>query len=514
MEVFLAEVKDLFEAPLHDKSLHAISRQLQKEFQDKLRASNVCMLPSFNHTLPTGKETGTILALDVGGSTFRLALVELTGRQPLQGECTGDGDMEIKQMKSFPIDESVRSLQGRLFFDWMACRVEEVLEADQHRADSKAEGALPMALAWSFPIEQTSSKTGSLMPMGKGFLATKGVEGQDICELFTSACRARNLNVALEAIVNDSSATLLRQAYRDPSTRISLIIGTGINAAIYLPLNALSKEKFGQREDSWWHEAKHVLVNTELSMFGKDLWNSTRWDDELNRNHPLPDFQPLEYKASGRFLGEIVRLVLVEAIEKGFLFGAEMPRGLHQTYTLDTGLIGLIESDKSCDLAASISAFSKAHPLPSGSSAAGSITAQDMRFVRQVSNMVTTRSAAYVATAVHALWELERDSAAACTSCHSQEAVSQSEKAEKPKMTVACNGSIMEKYPLFRTRCQGWLDDLVALSAACDAVRLDGVDASNAGEPEKQVVCIEMAHESSIFGAAVAAVADADNFGS
>lgn len=338
MDTFLDEIRSLFEAPLQANRLHAMSRQLQEEFRQKLESSPISMLPSFHHTLPSGREQGTILALDVGGSTFRIALIDLTGSR--QGE---DDGMEIKQLKSFLIDDSVRSLRGRLFFDWMAERIEEVLDADHHQADSKTDGPLPMALAWSFPIEQTSTRTGYLLAMGKGFLATTGVEGHDICELVTSACQARKINVALHAIVNDSSATLLSQAYRDPSTRISLIMGTGINAAVYLPVSALAREKFGERKQTWWEEADHVLVNTELSMFGKDIWTSTRWDVELNATHPLPDFQPLEYKVGGRFLSELVRLVLVEAVEKGVLFEGHMPEGLDGRYALDTGLIAIIE---------------------------------------------------------------------------------------------------------------------------------------------------------------------------
>lgn len=339
MEKFLGEVTGLFESPLQSNNLHAMSRSLQQEFREKLKASKICMLPSFHHTLPTGQEQGTILALDVGGSTFRIALIELTGRD---GNKESDG-MEIKRLRSFRIDNSVRSLRGRLFFDWMACRIEEVLDADHHEADNNADGPLPMALAWSFPIEQTSSRSGSLLAMGKGFLATFGVEGRDIGELVTSACQARKLNVELQGIVNDASATLLSQAYREPSTRISLIMGTGINSAVYLPVASLQREKFGEREESWFAEAKHVLVNTELSMFGKHVWESTRWDEELNAAHPIPDFQPLEYKASGRYLGELVRLVIVEAVQKGVLFEGYMPKGLETAYSFDTGLLGLFE---------------------------------------------------------------------------------------------------------------------------------------------------------------------------
>ena len=350
MDAFLAEVRMLFEAPLHAGLLHDMSRQLQQEFGSKLKASNICMLPSFHHTLPTGHEQGTILALDVGGSTFRIALIELTGRETnafakgphLNCTSTAKDGMEIKRLRSFAIDKSVRALRGPHFFDWMASRIEDVLEADNHAAHRSSSTPLPMSLAWSFPIEQTSTHTGSLLPMGKGFFATDGVEGHDICDLVHTACRRRHLNVELQGIVNDASATLLSQAYRDPSTRISLIMGTGINSAVYLPLSSLGIEKFGRREQSWWDEASHVLVNTELSMFGKDVWDSTRWDHQLNRTHPLPDFQPLEYKTSGRFLGELVRLVVVEAVQVGVLFQGRMPRGL-DSYELDSGLVGVFE---------------------------------------------------------------------------------------------------------------------------------------------------------------------------
>lgn len=372
MDVLLADVKSLFESPLQPKNLYNMSRRLQDEFRQKLESSNISMLPSFHHTLPTGQEQGTILALDVGGSTFRIALIDLTGRKELRQESNGEADgLKIKRLKSFPIDDSVRSLRGRLFFDWMACRIEEVLDADDHQAEKKVSGPLPMSLAWSFPIEETSSRSGSLLAMGKGFLATSGVEGQDICELVTSACQARSLNVELQGIVNDASATLLSQAYRDPSTRISLIMGTGINSAVYLPLNSLGKEKFGERESSWWNEARHVLVNTELSMFGKHIWESTRWDDKLNAAHPLPDFQPLEYKVGGRFLGELVRLVVVEAVHQGVIFNGAMPKGLDVAYGFDTGLIGVFERYVSTHLSSLLTFFgpllshSFVAPLPS-----------------------------------------------------------------------------------------------------------------------------------------------------
>lgn len=147
----------------------------------------------------------------------------------------------------------------------------------------------------------------------------------------------------MQAIVNDSSATLLSQAYRDQSTRMSLILGTGTNAAIQLPVSAFAHDKFGTRPQSWHDAAENVLVNTEVSMFGKTVLEKTRWDDELNMNHQYPDFQPLEHLVGGRYLGEIVRLILVEAIGTAGLFHGNMPAHLQEPYMLDTGVIAVFE---------------------------------------------------------------------------------------------------------------------------------------------------------------------------
>jgi len=336
MDAYLSEVKGLFEGPVHTEKLVRLSMLLQEEYHDHLQTSDISMLPSYLHTLPSGSETGTFLALDQGGSNFRLALVELRGKQAEQAA------MQVKRTKTFPIDHNVRALQGRAFFDWMAGKIEEMLAADHHEADSKSK-PLPMGLAWSFPIEQTSNKSGFLLTMGKGFAAHIGVEGQDLNDLIMTACRKRKLHVDLRTVVNDASATLLSQAYLDQSTRMSLILGTGVNAGVFLPVSTMSLGKYGKRSQVWYDMAKHVLVNTELSMYGGSFWPSSRWDEALMKAHAMPDFQPLEHRVGGAYLGEIVRLILVEAITEAELFDGEAPPTMQEPYALVTGVLAAFE---------------------------------------------------------------------------------------------------------------------------------------------------------------------------
>ena len=152
------------------------------------------------------------------------------------------------------------------------------------------------------------------------------------------------MNVHLDSIINDGTATLLSRAYVDPATRLALILGTGFNAAAVLPVSVFHKQKFGIRPQSWHDQAKHVLVNTEMSMFGKGILPVTRWDDHLNLVHLHPDFQPFEHRLGGRYLGEIVRLILVEAIEQYELFGGKYPAGLAEPYSLECGALAAIDA--------------------------------------------------------------------------------------------------------------------------------------------------------------------------
>ncbi|KAK3073445.1 N-acetylglucosamine kinase 1 [Teratosphaeriaceae sp. CCFEE 6253] len=468
MDGFAAEVRGLLEVSLEPQQWLEMSEKLQTEYRDRLESSDISMLPSYLHTLPRGDERGDFLALDVGGSTFRIALIRLGEKKE------GEDGLQVRRMRSFVIDKKIRDLKGREFFDWMAERIGDML-TEYNRINGTTNARLRMGLAWSFPVEQTSPRSGKLLAMGKGFCATHGVEGQDLSELIMHSCRARDLNVEMRAIVNDGAATLLSQAYRDPTTRMSLILGTGTNAAVFLPTSALGPSKFGDRPASWHAKSQHVLVNAELSMFGRHVLPRTRWDEELNAAHVLPDFQPLEYFITGRYLGEIARLVLVEAITTAGLFDGEMPDKLHEPYALDTRILAGFETDRTRTLSKASAAFLDAHALPTPP------RLSELHFLRDVAQLISGRATVYLATALHGLWRLRT-------------AAEGLQPGESSHVTIACDGTIIEKYPEFRLRCQRQLDELCACSGAA-----------------KGAVSLAMAPESSLFGAAVAVACIAED---
>lgn len=149
LEIFLKEVQRGFEQHLRIEDLLALSKKLQAELQQHMISSPQCMLPSFTYELPNGQEQGTYLALEVGGSNLRIALVELNGR---------DLGMRIQRTMCFPINAIIRQLKEYDFFDWIAERIGEMLRVEaKPSGHNKGNEPLAMGVAWSFPIESVNT---------------------------------------------------------------------------------------------------------------------------------------------------------------------------------------------------------------------------------------------------------------------------------------------------------------------------------------------------------------------
>ena len=149
VQEFIDHVEKVFRMSMSRKKLVELSDGMRRQFLETMKDNPSCMLPSFNHQLPSGEEKGTFLALDVGGSTFRVALVQLSGRVS-KGQ-----ESNILKQSTFKINSEVKELKGVLFFDWMAKKIEETLSGQTEGRDM-TDTPLSMGLAWSFPIEYIS----------------------------------------------------------------------------------------------------------------------------------------------------------------------------------------------------------------------------------------------------------------------------------------------------------------------------------------------------------------------
>jgi hexokinase len=129
-------------APPSIDQLYALSDALLSSIKFHLRDPNgATMLPSYIHRLPSGQETGTALAVDLGGSTLRVAVIRLGG----------SGEVEVLVRKSHTVNDDVKQLDGASFFDWVAEKIGDVIAEA-----GLGEATLGVGLTWSFPIVYVS----------------------------------------------------------------------------------------------------------------------------------------------------------------------------------------------------------------------------------------------------------------------------------------------------------------------------------------------------------------------
>ncbi|KAI3401327.1 hypothetical protein diail_11410 [Diaporthe ilicicola] len=310
-------------------------------------------------------DRGRYLAIDIGGTNLRVGFVEL-----LAGESGGDTTDEASSIngtrvltsahdpprlrrlleRSWPIGEQLKDQNADQLFDFIGeCIALVVGQACKDWNLSPTE-ELPMGVTFSFPMEQESLQEATLMPMGKGFaLDCKADLGAYLLAGYEEH-RRKLPRIRVAAIANDAVASLVSFIYQfraKPNQKavMSLICGTGTNATIPLKLSTLKESKRpktvsvipGQDGND-----VRIAVNTEWSINGTHMvlvsyGIPTRWDIQLNNHVEKPGFQPLEYMTSGRYLGELGRIIFVDYLTNVLGYNYyELPLKLREPFTLST----------------------------------------------------------------------------------------------------------------------------------------------------------------------------------
>ncbi|KAG9294345.1 hypothetical protein G9A89_001850 [Geosiphon pyriformis] len=309
------------------ESLSNIISAFVANYQNGLSKDETIMIPSYVTCLPTGNETGTFLAMDFGGTNLQVAVVRLLG----------NGNFEIKQ-NHFRIPEESKTVAVEVLFDWVSRCVKKSVEGVDIICDE-----LKMGVTFSFPVQQIAIDKGIAMKMGKGF-TVPGLVGNDVVQLLNSAFDRQNLKIKIVAIVNDTISTLVAQAYTDPKSVIAAVFATGTNAACIVPISSIKKTTF-PRATSLNLEEDIMLINTEWGLIKNDFLPFTKYDLLLDEKSDKPKFQPYEKMIGGYYLGELVRLTLLDFAENLGLFGDVLPSAFMEKNSINTELISKIDGE-------------------------------------------------------------------------------------------------------------------------------------------------------------------------
>ncbi len=253
--------------------------------------------------------------------------------------------------KSWPISENLKSRHADELFAWIGACIAEVVQEGCEVFHLPRDVPLPMGVTFSFPVQQNTISDATLMSMGKGFVVSSNLDlGTYLVNGYEKARTPDLPPIKVTAILNDSVATLVSFIYQSQEDKshkaaMGLICGTGSNATISLPKRILRREKLPEKVRGLNGdpiEDLKIAVNTEWSINGTapalhKLGLVSKWDAQLDSEGEKPGFQPLEYMTSGRYLGELGRIILLDYLRSCLNYTEEtLPAGLLQRFGLTT----------------------------------------------------------------------------------------------------------------------------------------------------------------------------------
>lgn len=191
------QVKDsLKNLILNDEQIQGVGEAFKKEMTMALdeKKSSLQMENTYIPELPNGTEEGTYLALDLGGTNFRVILIELA-----------KGAILKEEFKFYHISDEARLGCGLELFDYLAECVKDFMKLKNMPIDAK----IPMGFTFSFPMKQHSLHSAELVTWTKSFNCPS-VVGQDVVQLLqTSLLKKGMANIEVLCILNDTTGTLV-----------------------------------------------------------------------------------------------------------------------------------------------------------------------------------------------------------------------------------------------------------------------------------------------------------------
>jgi hexokinase len=140
---------------------------------------------------PDGKETGTFLALDMGGTNLRVCEITLTEEK---------GGFDIIQSK-YRMPEELKTGEAEELWQYIVDCVEQFI---QFHHENENLSKLPLGFTFSYPATQDYIDHGVLQRWTKGF-DIDGVEGKDVVPPLEKVFKERVWNNLIPAHVPASA---------------------------------------------------------------------------------------------------------------------------------------------------------------------------------------------------------------------------------------------------------------------------------------------------------------------
>ncbi|XP_074644082.1 hexokinase-like isoform X2 [Tubulanus polymorphus] len=396
----------------YERVMRVLDEEMTKGLGKETNADAVIkMFPTYVHHLPDGTEQGNFLALDLGGSNFRVLLIVLHGKS-----------VEMKS-RIYSISDDLKTGVGEKLFDHIADCIARFMEENNLKGMQ-----LPLGFTFSFPCKQHGLSKATLVKWTKGF-SCEGVENEDIVKLLHAAIdKRKDIDVECLAVINDTVGTLMACAHKDQNCKIGLILGTGTNACYVEKLD---------RVELWDGETdvhEQVIINTEWGAFGDNDaldFVRTKFDRDIDSSSIRPGKQVFEKMISGMYMGEIARRAIVNLIDEHNLLQGELTLELSTRDRFYTKYVSEIESDVDGRYKITKNIFREL--------GYDDIDAADCRTVQYVCSLVSARAAYLSSAGIAAIIN----------------------RINSPEITVAIDGSLYRFHPKFRDLMMEKIEELI-----------------------------------------------------
>lgn len=410
--------------------------------QNEETAKGLPMIPSFVTGKPNGTEKGVLLAADLGGTNFRVCSVDLSG----------DQTFTLQQMKSKIPDELLEdeTVTSQELFSYLARRTVAFMKKyhpellEEHAKDTAK--PLKMGFTFSYPIDQKSLGSGTLIRWTKGF-KIKDTIGKDVVQLYQEQLDAVNLSmINVVALTNDTVGTFLSHCYSSGTADslasgeisepvIGCIFGTGTNGCYMEEIKNITKLPEEVKASLLQEGKTHMVINTEWGSFDNELKHlpSSKYDVEIDQKLSAnPGFHLFEKRVSGMFLGELLRNILVDLHSKGLILNqyrsySHLPHRLRNPFELSSEVLSHIEIDDSTGLRETELSLLQSLRLPT--------TPSERVEIQKLVRAISRRSAYLAAVPIAAI--LIKTGAL--------------NKRYHGEVEIGCDGSVVEYYPGFRS---------------------------------------------------------------
>jgi hexokinase len=285
--------KNIFK--LDNEQLKGIAHAFREKVEEGLNKNNaeIQCIPTF--ILPKATDVkGKALVLDLGGTNYRVAIVDFSTEKPIIYPNNGwKKDMSIMKSPGYTREELFKELADLI-------------------VEIKREEEMPIGYCFSYPTESIPGGDARLLRWTKG-VDIREMVGQFVGKPLLDYLNEKNkIRFTGVKVLNDTIASLFA-GLTDKSydAYIGLIVGTGTNMATFIPSDKITKL------DPECHVQGLIPVNLESGNFYPPFL--TEVDDTVDATSDSLGKQRFEKAVSGMYLGDILKAAFpLEEFEEKF----------------------------------------------------------------------------------------------------------------------------------------------------------------------------------------------------